>query len=46
MKKKESLKVDYLVTPFMGILIFDGSQIHLVSSQGTKQFGVTSKKTV
>lgn len=44
MKKKQDLKVDYLVTPFMGIVILDGRQIHLVSSQGTKQFGVTSKK--
>ncbi len=44
MKKKPDLKIEYLITPFMGIFIADGKQINLVSAEGVKKFSATSKK--
>ena len=46
MRKKESLCIDYLITPSMGIFVIDGQQINLVSSDGTKKFAAISKKQV
>ena len=44
MKKKEDIKIDYLITQSFGIFVADGKQINLVSAEGVKKFSATFKK--